>query len=109
LDFKVCSSNLPIEILKFFNFIKFLTQVTNNFFKNLAKKKNGFVLRLFKYYDINLIMNFIIDGVIFYKNDTLCGSRIKKMTYPMNYEKTKTNQHLFKQEKLNNTKFKVKV
>jgi len=54
-------------------------------------------------------MNFIIDGVIFYKNDTLCGSRIKKMTYPMNYEKKKTNQHLFKQEELNNTKFKVKV
>jgi hypothetical protein len=54
-------------------------------------------------------MNFIIDGVIFYKNDTLCGSRILKLTYPMNYEKTKTNQHIFKQEKLNNTKFKVKV
>ncbi len=47
------------------------------------------MLKLFKYYDINLIMNLIIGGVIFYKNDSLCGSKFFKMTYPMNYEKNK--------------------
>jgi hypothetical protein len=68
-----------------------LTQVTNNFLKIGKKILKKFMLKLFKYYDINLIMNLIIGGVIFYKNDTLCGSKIYKMTYPMNYEKAKTD------------------